>query len=73
MEIYFKTSEPDEPYYLLRAFDLGRIKEIIRQLKNNALDLTDVDEANELANRIIEDANRIAFILKKKEEEDGII
>ena len=62
---YYKPDEPTEPYFLLRAFDLGRIQEIIIQLKVLAIGLTDKDGTIDRAVRILEKANIISYILKE--------
>ena len=66
---FYRPEEPTEPYFLLRAYDLGRIEYLIKELKNEAADLTDIEAVNYEANRILEKVNTISRILREESEE----
>lgn len=51
---YFTPEEPETPYFLIRAYDLGRLEVLMRMILEEAGDLTDIEEANRGANKILE-------------------
>lgn len=64
IKAYFRPDEPTEPYFLLRAYDLGRIEVLMETIREESMDLTEIEEANRSANKIIEKIHTIKRLLE---------